>query len=63
MQREQMQVEGRGREENREYDGMTVLREIWKEGEENGEQKIEGTVGRERSARKMRKEKTKKRTI
>ena len=34
-----------GGEEDRECDGRTVLREIWNEWEENGEQqqKIEGT--------------------
>ena len=31
-------VEEKGGEEDREYDGRTVLREIWKEWKENGEQ-------------------------
>ena len=36
--------EGKGGEEDQECDGRTVLREIWKEWEENGDQqrKIEG---------------------
>ena len=37
-------VEGKGGEEDRDCDGKTALREIWKEWEENGEQQqnIEG---------------------
>ena len=50
---------GKGGEEDREYDGRSALREVWKEWEENGEQqqKTDGveTVGGERSERKVRK--------
>jgi len=46
LQREQMSRKGRQKEgkEDREYDGKTALREIWKEWEENGEhqQEIQG---------------------
>jgi len=45
-QRDQMPIKwrGKGGEEDRQYDGRTALRHIWKECEEDGEQqqKIEG---------------------
>ena len=56
---------GKGGEEDREYDGRSALREVWKEWEENGEQqqKTDGveTVGGERSERKVRRGKKKRR--
>ena len=60
-------VEGKGVDEDRECDGTTALREIWKEWEENGEQQQKykqlETVYRERSERKVRTEKRQKRTM
>ena len=39
------EVEGKGGEENRECDGKTALREIWKEWEEKGGQQQKIGVG------------------
>ena len=38
MRSDAQKVEGKGRDEDRECDGRTALREAWKEWEENGEQ-------------------------
>ena len=38
-------VEGKGGEKDGECDGRTVLREMWKEWEENGEQQQKIGVG------------------
>ena len=55
---------GKGGEEDRDSDGKTALREIWKDWEENGEQQqgyeLE-SIGRERSERKVRRGKKTKR--
>ena len=52
-------VEGKGGKEDRECDGRTALREIWKEWEENGEQQqqireleIVDTEGSDRKVRR-----------
>ena len=55
---------GGGSEEDRECDGSSELRDIWKNWEENGEQQQRqnelDTVDRETIERKVRKETTKK---